>query len=241
MPKSKLIFSGLITLYLLYTFATAFYPLSSEIGTSKAKSNKLNTQDISAYKQLEGNLTALAIHTIWDIPAYNPPQPKVAKVDTNETNETHRFELRNQNGFYTIIIDKKEFDFLGVAKRGDQALAIFFDALRKSNDKLVEYLERSTIHASVQLHKIYENYILLIDTKTYKKIKIPYFLVEKLKYDTNTTEVANSVTGKTHRAKNNRKKFGKKGWKKMSKEERKKLREERMKKRKERRNKGNKK
>lgn len=241
MPKNKVIFAALIGLYLLYTLAITLYPLSQEIELKKTKSNALQAQDIARYNQHDNNLIALANHTLWGLPPYEPPKPKEKKIETNETNETNGFELRNQNGFYTIIIDKKEFDFLGVAKRGDEALAIFFDALKKSNQKLVQFTQGSNLYKSVKLHKIYENYVLLIDTQTYKKIKIPYFLVEKLKYDTNTTEVANSVTGKTHRAKNNRKKFGKKGWKKMSKEERKKLREERMKKRKERRNKGNKK
>jgi len=235
-----MVFIALLTLYGLYVAASTWLSLKSEVKSSKTTQDTLKAIDISIYNQHEANLSSLALHNIWDIPEYQPPKEKI--VDQNSSDENETFELRNQNGFYTIIMGKKELDFLGVAKRGEEALAIFFDALKKSNEKFVEYPQHSTIYKSVKLHRIYENYILLIDTKTYKKIKIPYFLVEKLKYDANATEIDNGVANKLDTMKKNRKRFGRRGLKKMSRKERMKFIQERMKKHRPRRNnKGNKK
>ncbi|KIM08903.1 MAG: hypothetical protein KU28_02985 [Sulfurovum sp. PC08-66] len=182
MTRIRAVFILLVVLYGLYVFASTLYALSGQTNASKSKKSHLTIQELSSYKY-EGNLSALAIHTIWELPIHEPP--KEIAIDTNESNESNEtlgFELRNQNGFYTIIIDKKEFDFLGVAKQGGAMLGIFLSHKDKSKSKIEHFKEGETIHQKVKLHKIKHNILLLIDTKSYKKIEIPYFFVDELEF-----------------------------------------------------------
>jgi len=178
--KSRAVFILLVALYGLYILASTLYALSEQTHASKSKKSQLKIKELSSYRQHEGNLSALAIHTIWDIPIHEPP--KETTLDTNDTNATADFELRNQNGFYTIIIDKKEFDFLGVAKQGGAMLGIFLSRKDKAKNQIEHFKEGETIFQKVKLHKIKQNTLLLIDTKSYKKIEIPYFFVDELEF-----------------------------------------------------------
>ncbi|KIM13361.1 MAG: hypothetical protein KU38_01540 [Sulfurovum sp. FS08-3] len=180
MTKIRAIFILLVALYGLYVFVSTLYTLSGQTNASKDKKSQLKVKELSSYRQYEGNLSALATHTIWELPIHEPP--KEIAADNNESNETLGFELRNQNGFYTIIIDKKEFDFLGVAKQGGAMLGIFLSHKDKSKSKIEHFKEGETLHQKVKLHKIKHNTLLLIDTKSYKKIEIPYFFVDELEF-----------------------------------------------------------
>lgn len=177
--KIRAVFILLVALYGLYVLASTLYALSGQTNASKSKKSRLEIKELSSYRY-ESNLSALAIHTIWELPIHEPPIE--TSVDTNDSNETLGFELRNQNGFYTIIIDKKEFDFLGVAKQGGAMLGIFLSHKDKSKSKIEHFKEGETIHQKVKLHKIKHNTLLLIDTKSYKKIEIPYFFVDELEF-----------------------------------------------------------
>ncbi|MEA2027768.1 MAG: hypothetical protein U9N49_02170 [Campylobacterota bacterium] len=181
LSKSKMIFIGLIALYGLYIVGSIFLPLSTQVDATKAQKDNLKAKDISAYNQKESNLSALAVHSIWGIPEYQPPKP-IENNETNSSEDNTSFELRNQNGFYTIIIEKKEFDYLGVAMQGGIPFGIFFDNSTKSKIKIKHYKEGENLHKKVKLHKIKHNTLLLIDTDSYKKIEIPYFLVDEMEF-----------------------------------------------------------
>jgi len=182
LSKSKMIFVGIIALYGLYMMGSTLVPLSSEVDATKIKKDNLIAKDISSYSQSEGNLSALALHLMWDIPEYQPPKVLVENNETNSSEDNASFELRNQNGFYTIIIEKKEFDYLGVAMRGGIPFAIFFDNSAKPKNKIKHYQEGENLHKKVKLHKIKHNTLLLIDTDSYQKIEIPYFLVDEMEF-----------------------------------------------------------
>ena len=177
-----MIFVSLIALYGLYVVGSTLLPLNSEVDATKTQKDNLKAKDISTYNQTEANLSALTLHRIWGIPKHEPLQVIVETNETNQSNPSQSFELRNQNGFYTIIIEKKEFDYLGVAMQGGVPFGIFFDNSAKSKNKIKHYKEGENLHKKVKLHKIKHNALLLIDTDSYKKIEIPYFLVDETKF-----------------------------------------------------------
>ena len=186
--RNKIIFASLIALYILKEII--FLYLNLDIETSnKSRDNKIGEIiDISLYKE-DFNSSYLANHEIWGLIKF---EPKVEILDNNESDENStNFELRDKDGFYTIIIDKKEFDFLGVGKRGDNLFALLYDnSQKKSRDALKEYESGDNLHQDVKLHKISSDSIKFIDTTTHQKVIIPYFLVvqDEFKPEGNVSE-----------------------------------------------------
>jgi len=184
MSRNKRVLGFFLGVYGLYKLLATWIELNQEVEVKKQHAPISKAQNLTLYTKSEQNLSALALHALWDIPPYVPPKPKEVvehnkSKESKETNSIPLFQLRNQNGFYTIIIEKKEFDFLGVAQQGGEAFALFFVPSKKPNEQIQRYKEGERIHQKVQLHKIKANTLLLIDTQSYKKIEIPYFLVKE--------------------------------------------------------------
>ena len=179
--RNKIIFASLITLYILKEIISLYISLDIETSNKSRDDNIGDIIDISLYNQ-DFNSSYLSNNEVWGLDKYKKPKLKV--VENNESNDSNSsdivFELRDKDGFYTIIIDKKEFDFLGVGKRGDELFTLLYDnSKKKSRDAIREYRKGDTLSSSVQLYKISSNSIKLIDTTTHKKVIVPYFLVEE--------------------------------------------------------------
>ncbi len=176
--RNKIIFASLIALYIIKEIISLYISLDIETSNKSRDDNIGDIIDISLYNQ-DFNSSYLSNNEVWGLAKYKKPKPKV--VENNDSNSSDiLFELRDKDGFYTIIIDKKEFDFLGVGKRGDELFTLLYDnSKKKSRDAIREYRKGDTLSSSVQLHKISSNSIKLIDTTTHKKVIVPYFLVKE--------------------------------------------------------------
>lgn len=169
-----MILLALFGVYLLYQLITLMVQLNSETNVDRVGNGLKEAKNIHKYMAKESNFSTLANHKIWDLPEYEKPQ------ENNTTTQTKNFfELRDSNGFYTIIIGKKELDYLGVAKQGNQKFVILFDATQKGDKKIQHYYEGESIIEGIKLHKIEKSFVLLIETQTHKKLKIPYFFINE--------------------------------------------------------------
>ncbi|SHO80690.1 hypothetical protein MNB_SV-15-293 [hydrothermal vent metagenome] len=177
--RNKIIFVSLIALYILKEIISLYLNLNIETSNKLRDDNIGEIVDISIYNK-EFNSSSLGNNEVWGLAKYRKPKVKVVDDNKSDENLTINFELRDKNGFYTIIIDKKEFDFWGVGKRGDNSFVLLYDnSQKKSRDALREYREGDRLYEDVLLHKISSNSIKFIDTTTHKKVIIPYFLVKQ--------------------------------------------------------------
>jgi hypothetical protein len=178
--KRQTLLIGAIGLYLLYQVISTWLLIDNKVQTVKYREKHFKVEDLEHYMHNDTNLSALKIHKIWGIPEYEKPKPKTQ--ENNTTVEKKSFELRESGGFYTIIIGKKELDFLGVAKSAKKYFMVLFDAKGKKGKKIIHYYEGDNLAKGIKLHKIDENFVLLIDTLSHEKSKIPYFFVNEDKF-----------------------------------------------------------
>jgi len=173
--KSKILFFTLIGIYLLSIITTTLLDFNTDNTVIKEKNKLSKAKDLQRYMHLDHNLSALKLHKIWDIPEYEEPK----NSENNSSQEKNSFELRDSNGFYTIIIGQKELDFLGVIKSDNERFTVLFDHNQTKNKKITHYKVGDRIYKSIKLHKIENNFILLVDTQTHQKIEVPYFFVNE--------------------------------------------------------------
>lgn len=178
--RNRLIFVSLIAIYILKEIIFLYLNLDIKTNISKRDDNIGEIADISLYNQ-DFNTSYLSNNQVWGLAKYKKPKLKIVDKNSSDNNSSEIvFKLRDKNGFYTIIIDKKEFDFLGVGKRNSTLFALFYDNSQKKNrDALKEYIKGDNIYKNIKLQKIGSDFLRLINTSTYKKIVIPYFLVKE--------------------------------------------------------------
>jgi len=182
--RNRVIFVSIIAIYILKEIIFLYLNLDIKTNISKRDDNIGDIANISLYNQ-DFNTSYLSNNQVWGLAKYEKPKPKIVDKnisDNNKSNESNEivFKLRDKDGFYTIIIDKKEFDFLGVGERNSTLFALFYDNSQKKNrDALKEYIKGDNIYKDIKLQKIGSDFLRLIDTSTYKKIIIPYFLVKE--------------------------------------------------------------
>jgi len=177
--KSKFLFLSLISIYIVFVVINTLLDLNIDSSDSKRFRTQESIKNISDY-QKDINISYISINEIWGLKKFKPKELNSTKDLNNTIPKNIDIQLRDTNGFYTIIIDKKEFDFLGVVKRGDELFTLLYDNSKKrSRDAIKEYKKGDTLSNSIQLHKISSNSIKLIDTTTHKKVIVPYFLVKE--------------------------------------------------------------
>ena len=174
--RNRLIFIFLILIYTISIIITTFLDLNVDIKDDKRLKREYKLKDIRDY-QKDINISNIGINRIWGVAEFQ--EETESKKELNSTVEKEsNIKLRDNNGFYTIIISEKEFNLLGVAQTGKDLFIILYDTnLTKNRDAIKRYYKNDIIYKDTRVQKIYSDYILLVDSKKEIKLKVPYFFV----------------------------------------------------------------
>lgn len=180
--KSKIIFLSSISIYIIFVIINTLLDLNIDSKDSKRFRTQDSLKNLSDY-QKDINITNLSINEIWGIAKYKPKELKIIKeINTTVVKVKEKekdIQLRDTNGFYTIIISKREFDILGVAQKGKELFVVLYDTnITKRRDAIKKYYKNDIIYKNTRIQKIDKNYILVVDSKTHTKLKVPYFFVD---------------------------------------------------------------
>jgi len=176
--KNKIIFISLISIYIVFMVINTLLDIDVELKESKKSKQEYKIKDITSY-QKDINLSNLSINEIWGVKKFKPKEINSTKDLNNSVQIEEDIKLRDTNGFYTIIISKKEFDVLGVVQIGEESSVILFDTnITKRREAIKKYYKNDIIYKNTRVQKIDRSHILVVDSKTYTKLKIPYFFVD---------------------------------------------------------------
>jgi hypothetical protein len=176
--KNKIIFTSFLLLYIVFIIISTILDLSIESNSFKKFKNQESIKNIADY-QKDINITNLSINEIWGLQQFKSKELNITK-DLNKTIiKEIDIQLRDTNGFYTIIISQKEFDVLGVAQKGEELFVILYDTnITKRRDAIKKYYKNDIIYKNTRIQKIDKNCLLIVDSKTHTKLKVPYFFVD---------------------------------------------------------------
>jgi hypothetical protein len=176
--KSKFLFLSLISIYIVFVVINTLLDLNIDSSDSKRFRTQESIKNISDY-QKDINISYISINEIWGLEKFKPKELNSTKDLNNTIPKNIDIQLRDTNGFYTIIISQKEFDILGVAQKGEKPFVVLYDRnITKRREAIKKYYKNNIIYKNTRIQKIDKSHILIVDSKTYKKLKVPYFFVD---------------------------------------------------------------